>query len=66
MGDKVYSLGAPFIALLDHLPYLIVAADLATCWNKINGLKRYRYLSDRLGTHKANLYKLSLLVCTGL
>lgn len=32
----------------------------------IGGLKRYRYLSDRLRTHKADLYELSLLICAGL
>lgn len=32
----------------------------------IGGLKRYRYLSDRLRTHKVDLYELSLLVCAGL
>lgn len=32
----------------------------------IGGLKRYRYLSDRLRTHKAKLYELSLLICAGL
>ncbi|MBO0950580.1 transposase [Fibrella sp. HMF5405] len=32
----------------------------------IGGLKRYRYLSDRLRTHKASLYELSLLICAGL
>ena len=32
----------------------------------IGGLKRYRYLSDRLRTHKVNLYESSLLICAGL
>ena len=32
----------------------------------IGGLKRYRYLVDRLRTHKVNLYELSLLVCAGV
>lgn len=32
----------------------------------IGGLKRYRYLSDRLRTHKVDLYELSLLICAGL
>jgi len=32
----------------------------------IGGLKRYRYLVDRLRTHKVNLYELSLSVCAGL
>lgn len=32
----------------------------------IGGLKRYRYLTDRLRTHKVNLYELSLLVCAGI
>jgi len=32
----------------------------------IGGLKRYRYLSDRLRTHKVNLYELALLVCAGI
>ena len=32
----------------------------------IGGLKRYRYLVDRLPAHKVNLYELSLLVCAGL
>jgi hypothetical protein len=32
----------------------------------IGGLKRYRYLSDRLRTHKVKLYESALLVCAGL
>jgi len=32
----------------------------------IGGLKRYRYLSDRLRTHKVLLYETSLLICAGL
>lgn len=32
----------------------------------IGGLKRCRYLSDQLRTHKASLYELSLLICAGL
>jgi hypothetical protein len=32
----------------------------------IGGLKRYRYLSDRLRTHKVLLYELSILICAGL
>lgn len=32
----------------------------------IGGLKRYRYLSDRLRTHKVDLYESSLLICAGL
>ena len=32
----------------------------------IGGLKRYRYLSDRLRTHKVALYESSLLICAGL
>lgn len=32
----------------------------------IGGLKRYRYLSDRLRTHKVDLYKLALVVCAGI
>ncbi len=32
----------------------------------IGGLKRYRYLSDRLRTHKVNLYELALCVCVGI
>lgn len=32
----------------------------------IGGLKRYRYLSDRLRTHKVLLYEASLLICAGL
>jgi hypothetical protein len=32
----------------------------------IGGLKRYRYLSDRLRTHKVDLYKSALLVCAGI
>ena len=32
----------------------------------IGGLKRYRYLSDRLRTHKTSLYESSLLICAGL
>ena len=32
----------------------------------IGGLKRYRYLSDRLRTHKVIIYETSLLVCAGL
>lgn len=32
----------------------------------IGGLKRYRYLSDRLRTHKVDLYELSLIVCAGI
>lgn len=32
----------------------------------IGGLKRYRYLSDRLRTHKVKLYESTLLVCAGL
>lgn len=32
----------------------------------IGGLKRYRYLSDRLRTHKVRLYELALLVCAGI
>ncbi|WP_461137351.1 transposase family protein [Spirosoma terrae] len=32
----------------------------------IGGLKRYRYLSDRLRTRKVILYESSLLICAGL
>lgn len=32
----------------------------------IGGLKRYRYLSDRLRTRKVDLYESSLLICAGL
>ncbi|WP_461098800.1 transposase family protein [Spirosoma luteolum] len=32
----------------------------------IGGMKRYRYLSDQLRTHKASLYELSLSICAGL
>ena len=32
----------------------------------IGGLKRYRYLSDRLRTHKVSLYESALLVCAGI
>lgn len=32
----------------------------------IGGLKRYRYLTDRLRTHKVDLYELSLLICAGV
>lgn len=32
----------------------------------IGGLKRYRYLTDRLRTHKVQLYELSMLVCAGI
>lgn len=32
----------------------------------IGGLKRYRYLGDRLRTHKVDLYESSLLICAGL
>lgn len=32
----------------------------------IGGLKRYRYLSDRLRTHKVCLYESSVLICAGL
>lgn len=32
----------------------------------IGGLKRYRYLSDRLRTHKVKLYESTVLVCAGL
>lgn len=32
----------------------------------IGGLKRYRYLVDRLRTHKVHLYELSLMVCAGI
>jgi hypothetical protein len=32
----------------------------------IGGLKRYRYLTDRLRTHKVKLYELSLIVCAGI
>lgn len=32
----------------------------------IGGLKRYRYLSDRLRTHKVALYESALLVCGGI
>jgi len=32
----------------------------------IGGLKRYRYLSDRLRTHKVDLYELSFVVCAGI
>lgn len=32
----------------------------------IGGLKRYRYLSDRLRTHKVNLYELAFVVCAGI
>ena len=32
----------------------------------IGGLKRYRYLTDRLRTHKVQLYELSMLVCAGV
>jgi hypothetical protein len=32
----------------------------------IGGLKRYRYLSDRLRTRKVILYENSLLICAGL
>lgn len=34
--------------------------------NAISGLKRYRYLSDRLRTHHINVYETALLVCAGL
>ena len=34
--------------------------------NAISGLKRYRYLSDRLRTHHVNVYETALLVCAGL
>lgn len=34
--------------------------------NAINGLKRYRYLSDRLRTHHVNVYETALLVCAGI
>lgn len=32
----------------------------------IGGLKRYRYLSDRLRTHKVCLYELALMICAGI
>ncbi len=32
----------------------------------LGGLKRYRYLSDRLRTHKVYLYELALVVCAGI
>ncbi len=32
----------------------------------IGGLKRYRYLTDRLRTHKVKLYESSLLICAGI
>ena len=32
----------------------------------IGGLKRYRYLSDRLRTHKVSLYESALVVCAGI
>lgn len=32
----------------------------------IGGLKRYRYLSDRLRTHKVKLYESSLIICAGI
>lgn len=34
--------------------------------NALSGLKRYRYLSDRLRTHHVNIYETALLVCAGL
>ena len=34
--------------------------------NAISGLKRYRYLSDRLRTHHVNIYETALLVCAGI
>lgn len=34
--------------------------------NAISGLKRYRYLSDRLRTHHVNVYETALLVCAGI
>ena len=34
--------------------------------NAISGLKRYRYLSDRLRTHHVNIYETALFVCAGL
>jgi hypothetical protein len=32
----------------------------------IGGLKRYRYLSDRLRTHKVDLYESAIGICAGL